>query len=201
MQLGKNLAHVVLYSVGLRAPTSFTTAGEQAALKRYASGQKVIVELGVYEGASSLLLRQNMAPDGTLYCVDPFPAGRMGFSPQLLIARQQWNRCRNGKVVFLRQFSYEAVQGWSQPIDVLFHDAEISYESVRRDFLDWSKHVKPGGHLVMHPCRPGEKDLGEMNPGKSRFVGELMQIDPSFEVVAQVDSMTVLRRRPTPQDG
>jgi predicted O-methyltransferase YrrM len=44
---------------------------EHEVLERYVQGQRHIVELGVFEGASSLMLRKAMAIDGKLWCVDP----------------------------------------------------------------------------------------------------------------------------------
>jgi hypothetical protein len=76
------LPHLLLWSLGLRAAETQTTADERAALARHAQGRAPIVEIGVWHGVSTAVLRRAMRDGGVLWAVDPFPPGQLGFSLQ-----------------------------------------------------------------------------------------------------------------------
>ena len=44
----------------------------------------------------------------------------------------------------------EIAKAWSRGIDILFIDGSHDYESVKRDFENWSQFVKPNGIILMH---------------------------------------------------
>ena len=92
------LPHLLLWTLGLRAAETQTTAEERDALARYAQGRTAIVEIGVWHGVTTAVLRRAMRDDGVLWAVDPFPAGRLGFSLQKPIAEAEVHRVRNGTV-------------------------------------------------------------------------------------------------------
>ena len=83
------LPHLLLWALGLRAAETQTTAEERAALARYAQGRTAIVEIGVWHGVTTAVLRRAMRDGGVLWAVDPFPAGRLGFSLQKPIAEAE----------------------------------------------------------------------------------------------------------------
>lgn len=41
------------------------------------------------------------------------------------------------------------------PIDLLFHDADHTYDKVKLDLEAWIPHVKPGGLIVLHDYEDG----------------------------------------------
>src|SRR5581483_6669475 len=47
-------------------------------------------------------------------------------------------------------YSYDVVRRWSAEIDLLFIDADHSYEAVLRDVDDWSPFVRAGGWIALH---------------------------------------------------
>ena len=96
------LPHLLLWALGLRAAETQTTADERAALARYAQGRTPIVEIGVWHGVTTAVLRRAMRDGGVLWAVDPFPPGQLGFSLQKPIAEAEVHRVRNGTVRWMR---------------------------------------------------------------------------------------------------
>src|SRR5262245_26313903 len=96
--LKSNALHYLLYRIGLDEARTPLTSGEQRLLRKLVPGRKVIVELGVFEGVSSRIMRSAMDADAEIFCVDPFPAGRLFFSPQLGISKREIAKVRNGKL-------------------------------------------------------------------------------------------------------
>src|SRR6516225_11025933 len=92
----------LLWNIGLAKPQTQTTEAERACMARHATGRKRLAEIGVYQAVTTCRLRQAMAPDGVLLAVDPFAAGRLGFSYDRVIARGEARRVPNGQVRWLR---------------------------------------------------------------------------------------------------
>lgn len=191
-QFATNAIHYFRYRVGADEAATQTTAAERELLRELAPGRKVIVELGVFEGVGSRTLRSAMDPDAELFCIDPFPVGRMGFSPQLAISKREIDKSRNGTVHMLRCYSFEAVQSWTRPIDLVYMDAEQGLDGVTRDFRDWSRFLRPGGIFLIHTSKSSpEKPVPEDN-GNVRLVNEVIAADAAFKVRGFVHSMAVV---------
>ena len=62
----------VALGAGLIPPRTMHSDGEAATLARLASGARRVVELGVYEGSSAVVLVRAMAPESELVLVDPY---------------------------------------------------------------------------------------------------------------------------------
>jgi predicted O-methyltransferase YrrM len=191
---GRLLLHWVLYGLGLERAQTQTTDEERGLLARYAAGSRVVVELGVFEGVTARLLRGALAEGGELWCIDPFPAGRLGFSYALSIARREVEGAGWGQTKFIRLYSFEAAPAWQQAIDFLFIDADHAYEAVRRDWEDWSPFVRPGGHVALHDSQECARCDSKADTGPVRLVREVLESDERFALVATVDSLTVLER-------
>jgi len=187
---GGQFLHWIRYHLGLDPAFTQTTGAERAAIAAHARGCRGIVELGVFEGVTSLVLRQAMDPSGTLYCVDPFFVGVFGFSYGFSISKREIAKSCNGSVRFLHQFSHEAAAGWKAPVDMIFFDGDHSDAGVRRDWADWSRHIVPGGVAAFHDSvAPGE------TTGPPALVREILAGDTRFGLVCQVDSLSILRRK------
>lgn len=180
--------HWLLHRMGIQKVRTHTRQVEHEVLERYVQGQRHIVELGVFEGASSLMLRKAVAVDGKLWCVDPFPRGRFGISYQYLIANREVNKSTNGTVGFVQKLSHEAVKGWQEPIDLLFIDADHSYQAVRRDWDDWSPYVKAGGIIALHDSRTLKY------PGVLKLVQEITADEGAYRNVEEVATLTVFEK-------
>jgi predicted O-methyltransferase YrrM len=179
------------YALGLVPADTQITPAERECLVRYARGRSSIVELGVMHGATTALFRQAMAPDGTVFGVDPHPPGRLGVSFERLTARRELDRYPRGQATLIRKTSAEAASAWTQPIDLLFVDADHSWAAIERDWRDWVPHVVPGGIIALHDSHPvaGRPALDSV-----RFTEQVVLHDPRVRRVEVVDSLTILER-------
>src|SRR5215471_8124134 len=175
-----NAAHYVRYRMGRDVATTQTTEAERKLLAELAPGKKVIVEIGVFEGASSLLLREAMDQSAELICIDPFPRGRLLFSPQLGISRREIGRSRNGRVQIIRKESHEGIKGWARQIDLLFLDGDHSFEGASRDFREWSKFVDQRGLILIHTSHSSINKAVPEHCGPLRLVEEIIASDHRF---------------------
>ena len=181
------------HTLGLSPADTQTTEGERACLARGAAGKRAIVELGVYHGVSTRVMRSVMAPDGVLTAVDPYPVGRLGVSFERMVAMREAGRAARGTVHWVRQLSFEAATGWRAPIDFLFVDGDHSWAGIERDWRDWTPHVVIGGLVALHDSRSvaWRGDLDSV-----RFTREVVAQDARFHEVDAADSLTVWERRP-----
>ena len=188
--------HLMCWALGLAAPQTQTTAREREAVARYAYRRSRIVEVGVWHGVTTAVLRAAMAPHGALWAVDPFPAGRLGFSPQRPIAKRSVARVSNGAVSWIRETGQIAAERYKAeqlpPVDLVFLDGDHSYAVVMQDWDAWSPLVVMGGVICVHDSAATEylPDCGSI-----QAVNEIVARDTRFERVEVVDTLTVLRRR------
>jgi hypothetical protein len=189
--------HYVRYRLGLDEARSFATPAERALLCELAANARTIVEIGAFEGATTRAMREAMPRDAHLYAVDPFCPNGFGFHVQHGIFWSEVNRSANGRVTLLRQFSYEAVASWHEPIDLIYLDADQSFEGVTRDFRAWGAHVRPGGFILVSTSEPSaaRHTSGVTWNGPYRFVHEVLPHEPGFRIVRAVDSVTVVVRK------
>ncbi len=191
------LLHFVLHRLGLAAAGTQTSPAEQAALVRWASGRRALVEIGVWHGANTRRLRDAMARDGTVTGVDPFPAGRLGVSFPMRIALREVARSARGRFTLLRTTGAEAAAAWRGPIDFLFIDGDHSWDGIRGDWEGWSGFVEVGGVVCLHDSRATpERPIADA--GSVRYTAEVIARDPRFEVAEEVETLTVLVRRGVP---
>jgi predicted O-methyltransferase YrrM len=190
------IGHFGLWCLGLASAETQTTDAERACLARHAAGRKRLVEIGVWHGVTTRLLRSAMAPRGLLFAVDPFPSGRLGFSTQQMIARSGVRKVRNGEVVWLRTTGVEAAADArviAQGVDYMFIDGDHSYGGLRGDWERWSPLVSPGGVVCLHDSQP-HPGRGIESSGSVRYTREVIAQDPRFRVVEVTETVTVLER-------
>lgn len=197
----------VQFLLGLRGPRTAVSPAETELLRELAQGKRSIVEVGVYEGATSRELCSVMCPDGLIYLVDCYRPGVrierwLGMSFARHVARSMvkpWKR----QTRFIRMDSLSAAAAAAghlldQPAELIFIDADHSYEAVREDFLAWSAQLAEDGVLAFHDSRPcpARRDLTP-STGPVRLSGEIRdgRFGP-WEVVATADSVTAFRRGP-----
>lgn len=181
----------LLHALALRPADTQTTAPERACLARHAAGRRMLVEIGVMHGASTRLLCEAMAPEGTLVAVDPFPPGRLGVSFEWAVAHREVARAKPRGVVWRRERSEDTAGSWVEPIDFLFIDGDHSWTGIAHDWTAWSRFVEPGGVAALHDSIevPGRAAADSV-----RYTREVVLADPRFHCVDRVDSLTVLRR-------
>lgn len=186
----------VFAALGLRPAAAQHSHAEAALLMRAAAGARIVVELGVAEGGSAAELRSVISPEGHLYLVDPYEPGRLRVSMALIIARRTVADVQGAPVSWLRSRSDEAVRGWTEPIDFLFIDADHSYERASSDWRLWTPFVAPGGQVALHDSVAFPGGWAYEDSGPVRLLQEILSGEPEWALTDQVDSLTVLRRRP-----
>jgi predicted O-methyltransferase YrrM len=191
------------FFTGLRKASTSVSAAENALLTRLAGGKQCIVEVGVFEGATSEAFCRVMDPTGRLYLVDPFfPEIRL--EKLLNVSFNRWIAARTVKqwqsrIEFVRQPSTVAaaalpLQGKA---DLIFIDARHDYGSVLEDFQAWSPVLAAGAPIAFHDSRPCEA-RPELQPtdGPVRLMNEIAAgRHGPWEIVDGADSVTVVRRR------
>jgi hypothetical protein len=142
-----------------------------------------IVELGSWMGRSTILLAAGSLskPRATVYAVDLF--ANVGVTSNLYqpfldaedpdyLPRFEENIRGAGVdsiVVPIRGETTEAAARWDgPPIDLLFIDADHSFEGVRRDFLAWAPHCRVGARCAFHDY------FSMTSPGVRQFVDGLI---------------------------
>jgi len=183
--------------MGLARAETQTSDAERATLARHAAGKKRIVEIGVWHGVTTKVLRRAMASDGVLLGVDPYPKGRFGFSVQRVIARQEIARVTNGTLQWQRLTGVEAARLHAAykfpPVDFIFIDGEHTHEGLRGDWEAWSSLVAPQGIIALHDsCSSAERNIDDA--GSVIFTKESILTDPRFKLVETVDTLTIMRR-------
>ena len=195
--LATKLSHPAYAWLGIRPVVAQHTAEEHAALERRAANRRTVVEIGVAEGVSAIALRQNMSADGTLFLVDPFHLSRipsLNFTRR--VARRAVGRCTRGRVVWIENFSFDAVPAWNTPIDLLLIDGDHTEKGVRRDWEDWSRFVVPGGTVIFHDARIFDGGWTSKDYGPVKLVDDLFrrQMVPGWRMVEEIHSLVVVER-------
>lgn len=182
----------LLHTFQLRRADTQTTAAERACIAAYAAGRRRLVEIGVMHGASTRLICEVMAPDGTLTAIDPFPAGRLGVSFEYAIARREVSRGPARHIVWRRESSQRVGASWTQPLDFLFIDGDHSRRGIDEDWTTWSRFVEPGGVVLLHDSRHVD---GRPVHECAAYTEEVIRRDPRFACIDGVETITVLERR------
>ena len=183
---------------GLIPPRTMHAPEEADVLRELVSGRRVVVEIGVYEGSSALVLISAMPPGSELHLVDPFvdesgwalPAG-WGATEQAtrkVVARAF--RSGGPSVHWHVERSQDLGRRWDRPVDFVFIDGDHSPEGVREDWEVWSPHVPPGGVVAFHDARGTSE-------GPQQVVNELFygsQPTPGWKVTHEVGTLVAVLR-------
>ncbi len=155
-----------------------------------------MVEVGVWHGVTTRVILQSMSPEGRLFAVDPFYVGRLGVSLHKIIARRETRRFAAGRIVWLRTTGEQAAELlWreSQIVDFVFLDGDHTYEATLADWNGWSKLVEPGGVILLHDSR-STTSRAIQGAGSVQVTNDVIRTDRRFEVIEEVDTLTVVRR-------
>jgi predicted O-methyltransferase YrrM len=187
---------------GLIPPRPMHTEREAELLRGLAGASRCVVEVGVYEGSSSVVLVRAMGPDATLHLVDPYveTALRSGWRGVERATRRTVARAAGEDGARLRWHvctSDEAARGWDGgSIDLVFIDGDHSREAARLDWELWSPLVREGGTVVFHDARE-HKPEGRGLPGPTAVVDERFRGPAPREgwrIADEVDSAVAVRR-------
>src|SRR5206468_7584713 len=126
-----------------------------------------LAEVGVWHGGTSRSLRAAMAPDGTLYAIDPYEKGHFGFSIPRIVGMRELGRIRNGRVVWVRLTGSEAAGSREirevAPFDFVFVDDAQTYETLRAEWEAWAPLIGPDGIIALHDSQTADGEAAEQS--------------------------------------
>lgn len=190
--------HFLKWLFGLAPAEVWTTSAERECLGRHVSGRRKVVEIGVWHGGTSKILRARIARDGVFYAVDPYPPGRLGFSIPFIVGKAEVGRVDNGEVVWVRQTGADAAASQrirdAGPFDFVFIDDAQTREMLEAEWNAWASLIAPGGIIAIHDSlQPGT----ETGPAQTsvNYARDAVFADRRFEILETVDSLSVLQRR------
>jgi predicted O-methyltransferase YrrM len=193
-------------AVGLIPPRPMISSAEAAVLERLATGARRVVELGVYEGSSAVVLCRALNADAELHLVDPFLDGgsalRQGWRANPTATRWAVRRAklRHGPAIHWHlEPSQELGRTWTGgEADLVFIDGDHSPAGCRKDWDMWHPHVRAGGAVAFHDARASQSD-GVGHPGPTGVVDELFRRANAehgdWAIIDEVDALVVVRRR------
>lgn len=184
------LIHFLKFLLKLDNPRSQVTENEYTLLMKHSKDADVIVEVGCFEGATSVGFAKNTG--GKVYGVDPFILkDKLGICYGEWIAKIQSLRNHVSNITFLKGFSFEVAHSFDAPIDFLFIDADHSYDAIVQDWKDWTPKVRNGGIIALHDCIKAPNSPEHL--GTMRFYEEDLSHIDGIQEIETIDSLTVLR--------
>ncbi|MDQ6811605.1 MAG: class I SAM-dependent methyltransferase [Actinomycetota bacterium] len=202
-------AHLRALALGLGVipPRTMHSAEDARVLIDAARGARRALEIGVYEGASALVLMSALAREAELHLIDPFGAhadalpsgwGASERATRRVLARA--GRADGGaspRVCWHVARSHEVAHGWPRQLalDLVFIDGDHSQEGCELDWSSWWRHVAPGGRVVFHDARAGRPG-GRGLPGPTAVVDGHFRAErePGWEIIGEADRTVAVRR-------
>ncbi|MGO9248796.1 MAG: class I SAM-dependent methyltransferase [Solirubrobacteraceae bacterium] len=196
---------------GLIPPRTMHSAEDASVLLGAAAGARRVVEIGVYEGSSAVVLCEALRSDAELHLVDPFghhpdalPSGwgATEWATRRVLARAQRRRGPGAPSVHWHVcLSAELASSWRGGVDLVFVDGDHAESGCELDWTSWSPFVPLGGYVVFHDARadqPGGRGL----PGPTAVVARHFRSGdgsggggtPGWEIVAESDRTVAVRR-------
>jgi predicted O-methyltransferase YrrM len=191
---------------GLIPPRTMHSAEDAAVLLEAARDARRVVEIGVYEGSSAVLLCGALRSDAELHLADPFgrhpdalPSGwgATEWATRRAVSRALRRRGPGAPAVHWHVcLSAELASRWQGGADLVFIDGDHSQAGCELDWSQWRGFVALGGHVVFHDARadqPGGRGL----PGPTAVVVRHFRAGggtPGWEIAAEADRTVAVRR-------
>lgn len=115
-------------------------------LKEHSKSFNVAVELGSFEGGTSILISKALKKGATLHLVEIFAVNGSDVRPRFL--NNVLPKFKNMKLIEVP--THDAAPLFTEPIDFLFIDADHQDHSIQEDCKDWLPKVVPGGIVAFH---------------------------------------------------
>lgn len=198
---------------GLIPPRTMHSPAEAEVIARLARGRRRVVELGVYEGSSAVVLCRVLGRDAELHLIDPFldatgwalpPDARpIEAATRRAVARATRRGGPDGRggptVHWQIARSQDAGRTWTGgEVDLVFIDGDHSPEGCREDFEVWSPHLAGDGAIAFHDAREGEPG-GQGSVGPTSVIAALFRdggtLASTWRITEEVDSLVVVARR------
>jgi hypothetical protein len=187
--------------LGLIPPRTMHSADDARVLAAAARDARRAVEIGVYEGASALVLCRSLPAGSELHLIDPFGAHAdalpAGWGASEWATRRAVARATRGGGVQVHwhiALSADVAAGWEGAVDLVFIDGDHSEAGCALDWECWHPFVAPGGRVALHDSRMDRPD-GRGLPGPTAVVTRLRADLPrGWEVLEEADRTVVLAR-------
>ena len=191
---------------GLIPPRTMHSEADAGVLRQVAAGRRRVVEIGVYEGSSAVVLCEVLDRDAELHLIDPFgehgwalPAGWGATEGASRRVVERARRRHDGpNVTWHVDYSAQVAARWSQPVDLVFIDGDHSADGVRTDWRDWHGLVQPGGAVLFHDARVTQEG-GRGLPGPTAVVDGLFRgpgAIAGWRIAAEADRSVAVVRAP-----
>ena len=92
---------------------------------------------------------------------------------------------------FRKGFSFDVAPTVHEIVDLLFIDADHTYDAVRQDWSDWVPKVRKGGIVALHDCKQSVNSPSYL--GSMKFYDQDVRGMRNVKEVESVDSLVVLR--------
>jgi len=160
-----------------------------------------IVEIGSFQGRSTIVLARAAAEGVEVVAIDPHagtdrgPQEIEGFEVEAAGDNRRFeaNLTRAGvrhRVRHIRRFSGEAHGEVEDPIDLLYIDGAHRYRPARDDIRAWGARVRPGGTLLIHDSFS--------SIGVTLAILSGLVTDAGYTYTGRSGSLTEYRREPPP---
>jgi predicted O-methyltransferase YrrM len=196
--------------LGLIPPRCMHSETDARLLADAAREARQVVEIGVYEGASALVLCDALATGAELHLIDPFGTrpdalprgwGAAEWSTRRTVERALARRRPTGSGPAVRWnvgLSHDVASSWAGSVDVVFIDGDHTEAGCERDWLDWSPFVPAGGRVVFHDARAAQPE-GRGLPGPTAVVDRHLRAATAGEwAIEREADRTVVARRSGP---
>ena len=185
----------LLHSANLVNATSQTIPAELDALERYAAGACGALEIGTHQGVSAARIAGALAPDGILYCVDPWPVTeKRGTNPCWSICQRHLRHSgAENRIRILRGSSRAMASQVPEQLDFAFVDGDHSWEGIRTDWMIVSEKMLVGGLVCLHDSFTPAGE-GWRHPDSCVYFEKVIQNDDRFSLIDVVHSLAVLRK-------
>jgi MMP 1-O-methyltransferase len=189
---------------GLIPPRTMHSDADAGVLRATAAGRRSVVEIGVYEGSSAVVLCEVLDPDAELHLIDPFGQHGMalpaGWGATEGASRRVVERARRRhggpRVTWHVDYSAAVASRWTGAVDLVFIDGDHSEAGVRADWDGWHGFVEPGGAVVFHDARLSQEG-GRGLPGPTAVVDELFRgphAAPGWRIADEADRTVAVTR-------
>lgn len=185
-----SLFHFVRFLFSIDEPHSQVTRNELTMLIKYAQGANLAVELGCYEGKTTVALAKSI--NGVVYSIDPFFPGRLKVNYGKLIAQLHAKRNKVSNIILIEAFSWHAAKNFNKTIDFLFIDADHSYDAILRDWNDWTPKLREEGIVILHDVKKTYNSPSEL--GTMKFYRNELPSFKQYREIDSIDSMVVLKK-------
>ena len=148
------------------------------------------VEIGTHKGGSASLISMYLPKGVRMTTIDIFrkaPKGSLSPEEKPTYKEAKETIKEQGdisKVDIIRGSSWKIAKNWNKKIDILFIDGDHRYESVKKDFSYWKRHIVKGGFILMH----------DINfKGVKKALKEILQIE-KFSLKEKVGTLVVIKK-------